>query len=77
MKNIEVFSGPRCVWCQAAKRLLNKRGLAFREMDVSDPEVLREYRKRLPGERSIPQIFIDGEHIGGFDELREQIDGEL
>lgn len=77
MQNIEVFSGAKCVWCQAAKRLLNKRGLAYTELDVSDPKILSDFRNRLPGVRAIPQIFIDGAHIGGFDELREYLDGEL
>lgn len=77
MNDIEVFTGPKCAYCQAAKRLLDKRGLAFTEKDVSDPAVLREFQQRLPRVRSIPQIFAGGEHIGGFDDLRERLDGEL
>ena len=69
MKDIEIFTGPGCGYCDAAKELLNSHELPFTERDVSDQAVLREFRERLPRVRSIPQIFIDGEHIGGYEDL--------
>ena len=69
MKDIEIFTGPGCGYCDAAKELLKSRELAFTERDVSDQTVAREFRERLPRVRSIPQIFIDGEHIGGYEDL--------
>jgi len=66
---IEMFTGPGCSYCEAAKALLLHRQLTFTERDVSDPAVLAEFRERLPRIRSIPQIFIDGEHIGGYEDL--------
>ena len=70
MKDVEIFTGPRCGYCTAAKSLLQQLGMSYTERDVRDPEVLQEMRARLPRSKSIPQIFIDGEHIGGYDDLR-------
>ena len=67
---IEIFTGPGCGYCQAAKQLLAEKGLAFVEHDVSDPAALQAFRERLPRVKSIPQIFIDGEHIGGYEDLK-------
>ena len=70
MPEIEIFAGPGCAHCEAAKALLRARGLSYRERDVSDAAVLAEFRARLPRERSIPQVFIDGEHVGDDEDLR-------
>ena len=70
MKKIEIFTGPGCSYCEAAKKLLNERKLSYVERDVSDPSVLVEFRVRLPRVKSIPQIFIDHEHVGGFEDLQ-------
>ena len=69
MAEIEIFTGPGCGYCDAAKALLERHRLAFTERNVSDPAVQAEFRERLPRVRSIPQIFIDGEHIGGYEDL--------
>ena len=69
MKDIEIFAGPGCGTCDAAKALLVLHKLDFTERDMSEPAVLAEFRERLPRVRSIPQIFIDGEHIGGYEDL--------
>ena len=69
MPEIEIFTGPGCSYCQAAKALLNERKVPFTERDISDPAVLAEFRERLPRVRSIPQIFADGAHVGGHEDL--------
>ena len=69
LRNIEVFSGPACSYCAAARKLLDKHGLSFVEIDVSQPDGRAEFQARLPRVRSIPQVFADGEHIGGYDDL--------
>ena len=69
MNQIEIFTGPDCGYCEAAKALLKRHELAFTERDVSQPEVLAEFQQSLPRVRSIPQIFIDGDHIGGYEDL--------
>ncbi len=70
MQKIEIFTGPGCSYCSAVKDLLEQHGLSFNERDVSDQEVLEEFRHRLPRQKSIPQIFFEGEHIGGYEDLR-------
>lgn len=71
---IEIFTGPGCAYCETAKALLKARGLAFTERDMTDPEVRADYAARLPRAKSIPQIFIDGTHIGGAEDLRDHFD---
>ena len=72
MKNITVYSGPMCGYCDAAKRLLAKNNLEFTDIDVSAKEGLRdEMIKKANGRRTIPQIFFNNEHIGGYQGLRE------
>ena len=71
MKNIIVYSGPMCGFCDAAKRLLIRNNLSYTEIDVSLKEGLREEMiKKANGKRTIPQIFFDDQHIGGYDEVR-------
>ncbi len=72
MKNIIVYSGPMCSFCDAAKRLLTRNNLSYTEIDVSLKEGLREEMiKKANGKRTIPQIFFDDYHVGGYQELRE------
>ena len=67
---ILVYSTPFCGYCSAAKRLLSAKGAKFTEIDVMlDPERRQEMLERSGGRRTVPQIFIDGRHIGGFDDL--------
>ena len=72
MKNITVYSGPMCNFCDAAKRLLSRNNLNYNEIDISTKEGLRdEMTQRANGRRTIPQIFFDDYHVGGYQELRE------
>ena len=72
MKNITVYSGPMCNFCDAAKRLLVRNNLDYTEIDISKKEGLREeMTKKANGRRTIPQIFFDDYHVGGYTELRE------
>jgi glutaredoxin 3 len=67
---ILVYSTPFCGYCSAAKRLLTAKGAEYTEIDVMmDPERRQEMLAKSGGLRTVPQIFIDGRHIGGFDEL--------
>ena len=66
---IVMYSTPFCGYCGAAKRLLREKGAEFTEIDVMfDPERKNEMIQKS-GRRTVPQIFIDGRHIGGFDDL--------
>jgi len=72
MKKITIYTGPVCNYCDAAKRLLKRNNLEFNEIDISTgPEVLNEMINKTNGKRTIPQIFFDNEHIGGYVEIRE------
>ena len=66
-----MYSGPLCNFCEAAKRLLLRNNLKFEEIDISTKDGLRdEMIKKANGKRTIPQIFFDDLHIGGYDEAR-------
>ena len=70
MAEVEIYTTPTCPYCHAAKRLLDGKGVAFREIDVSRDPALREaMTKRANGRRTVPQVFIGGRHVGGSDEL--------
>ena len=79
MKKITIYSGPLCNFCDAAKRLLSRNNLEFKEIDISVKDGLRdEMIKKANGKRTIPQIFFDDYHVGGYVELRElEKTGEL
>ena len=67
---IVVYSTPFCGYCGAAKRLLAGKGVEVTEIDVMfDPEQRQKMMEKSGGRRTVPQIFVDGQHIGGFDEL--------
>jgi len=66
---VELYTTPGCPFCVRAKRLLDQRGIPFEEVDVAADEVLRAEIVRRTGRRTVPQIFIDGRSIGGFEEL--------
>lgn len=70
MAKVEIYTGMLCGFCSAAKRLLKEKGVDFEETDVSfDSAKKQEMLKRANGSHTVPQIFIDGEHIGGCDDL--------
>ena len=79
MKNITMYTGPLCNFCEAAKRLFVRNNLEFEEIDISTKDGLRdEMIKKANGKRTIPQIFFDENHIGGYQELRAlEKSGEL
>ena len=70
MKPVEIYTTPFCPYCHAAKRLLQKKGVSYRETDVSaDPALRAAMTERAGGRRTVPQIFIGGQHVGGSDDL--------
>tara|TARA_B100001939_G_scaffold330065_1_gene326844 strand:- start:1757 stop:2011 length:255 start_codon:yes stop_codon:yes gene_type:complete len=71
MKNIIMYTGPLCNFCEAAKRLLARNNATFKEINIATQDGLRdEMIKRSNGRRTVPQIFIGDQHIGGYEELR-------
>ncbi|MCF4099499.1 glutaredoxin 3 [Maritalea mediterranea] len=70
MPKIELYTTPTCPYCLAAKALLNKKGASFTEITVvGHPQEREKMIQRANGKQTVPQIFIDDYHVGGFDEL--------
>jgi glutaredoxin 3 len=68
---VEVYTTAYCPYCRQAKSLLKQKGVAFEEIDVSGDAALREKMIELSGgRRTVPEIFINGKIVGGYDELR-------
>ncbi|MBL0339238.1 MAG: glutaredoxin 3 [Rhodospirillaceae bacterium] len=70
MAKIEVYTTNVCPYCDRAKQLLRKHNLSFEEINVSSNILKREEMlKRSNGRQTVPQIFINGKHVGGCDDL--------
>jgi len=70
MAEVELYTTPFCSYCTRARALLDRKGVAFTDIDITEESGRRaEMIQRAGGRTSVPQIFIDGEHIGGSDEL--------
>ena len=70
MTSVEIYTSPLCGFCHAAKRLLTQKNVSFTEIDVARaPEKRQEMMSRAHGRHTVPQIFIDGAHVGGCDDL--------
>ena len=79
MKNVTVYMGPRCNFCDAAKRLLIRNNISFNEINIAVEEGKRdEMLNKSNGRKTIPQIFFNEFHVGGYEELRDlEKKGEL
>lgn len=70
MAKIEIYTTPWCGYCSRAKALLERKGIAYEEIDVSSsPEARDDMIQRALGRRTVPQIFVDGRHLGDSDEM--------
>jgi len=68
--NVVMYSSMMCPFCYRAKALLKQKGVAYKEIDVDmNPKARSEMSRKAGGRTSVPQIWIDGEHVGGSDEL--------
>ena len=75
---VKVYSGRLCTYCSAAKRLLDKKGVDYAEINIDDDPKIREEMEQLSGRQTVPQIFIGDFHVGGFDDMVElQREGKL
>ena len=71
MKNVTVYMGPMCNFCDAAKRLLTRNNIPYNEINIALEEGKKEEMlAKSNGRKTIPQIFFNGLHIGGYEELR-------
>ncbi|MBX7199687.1 MAG: glutaredoxin 3 [Rhodospirillaceae bacterium] len=71
MANIEIYTSPYCGYCHRAKALLNRKGAAFTEIDIMGDTAKRAEMMSRSGRHTVPQIFIDGRHVGGCDDLHD------
>ena len=70
MKTVEIYTKSTCGFCHMAKRLLTAKGVSFSEVDILvQPDRRAEMIQRANGGSTVPQIFIEGNHIGGCDDL--------
>ena len=79
MKNVTVYMGPRCNFCDAAKKLLIRNNISFNEINIALEEGnWDEMLNKSNGRKTIPQIFFNEFHVGGYEELRDlEKKGEL
>jgi glutaredoxin 3 len=71
MAKIEIYTTPWCGYCARAKGLLDKKGAAYNEVDVMEDATKRNEMRERSRRSTVPQIFINGQHIGGSDELAD------
>lgn len=70
MPDVTIYTTMICPYCARAKSLLTQKGVQFKEIDVGmDPDKREEMMTRAHGRHTVPQIFINGAHIGGCDDL--------
>lgn len=70
MKKVELYTSSSCPYCIRAKNLLSGKGVFYRELIVDGrPELVAESVRRSGGMRTVPQIFIENHHVGGYDDL--------
>lgn len=68
---VVIYSGNRCAYCNAAKRLLDSKKVDYTEINVDEDPARREEMMKRTQRQTVPQIFIDEQHVGGFDDLSE------
>jgi glutaredoxin 3 len=71
MKSITIYTGPLCNFCDAAKKLLARNNADYKEINIATTDgAMDEMIKKANGRRTVPQIFFDEQHIGGYDDIR-------
>ena len=69
MADIEIYTQDWCPYCARAKNLLDRKGVTYREIDAANGTPARQESNARSGRSTVPQIFIDGRHVGGCDDL--------
>jgi glutaredoxin 3 len=71
MKIVTIYTGPLCTFCDAAKKLLARNNAEYKEINISTVDgAMDEMITKANGKRTVPQIFFDDQHIGGYDDVR-------
>ena len=72
---VEIYTKDLCIWCDRAKGLLNAHSIDFNEIDLSENDKRAKFYKNIGNNvKTVPQIFIDGQRIGGYQDLRAWLD---
>ena len=69
MAKVQIYSKQQCPYCVRAKGLLTKKGVPFEEIDVETDEATRNWLVETTGQRTVPQVFVDGRPLGGFSDI--------
>ena len=67
--HVKIYTRKWCGYCTSAERLLRAKGVAFEQVDATDDPATREWLVEVTHRTTVPQIFIDGKPIGGYDDL--------
>lgn len=71
--NIIIYSKPNCTFCEQAKNLLTIKGYTYEERDITNIKHLVELKNLIPDVKTVPQIYINNQYIGGFTQLKEYL----
>ncbi len=72
---VEIYTKDLCIWCDRAKGLLNAHSIDFNEIDLSENDKRAKFYENIGNNvKTVPQIFIDGQRIGGYQDLRAWLD---
>ena len=78
MKEVVIYSTSSCLYCRQAEALLERKGVPYKSVDVTEDPAMRAKLVELTGQRTVPQIFIGGESVGGYSDLvKLQQQGQL
>ncbi|PZR17408.1 MAG: glutaredoxin 3 [Archangium gephyra] len=69
MKEVIVYTKDACPYCRMAERFLEEKQIPFKNIDVTDDQAMRDQIEALSGQRTVPQIFVGGESIGGYSDM--------
>jgi glutaredoxin 3 len=69
MAKVQVYSKKNCAYCVRAKALLDRKGVAYEEIDAEGNDALRTWLAETSGQKTVPQIFVDGRPLGGFSDI--------
>lgn len=68
--HVQIYTRRLCGYCFAAERLLSRKGVAYEQIDATGDPELRRWLAAVTGRKTVPQVFIDGKPIGGYDDLQ-------
>jgi len=75
MPKVEIYTKHNCAFCLRAKALLGKKGVPYQEIDAEGKDELRVWLAEVTGQKTVPQVFVDGRSVGGYAEI-EALDRE-